>query len=322
MAIPANKKFEDFVRLLGFGLAVVVAKATLSPDFWKRLTLVQIVQVYQAALRPDPELATTMFRRVKRTMESFATVSEALLIGMHKEMHDVLVKRLFNTAKTFGQYRVVFEADPDSNLGKLAFRRLAKNAMSKQEKAYVAKHIDPGSPYYEELMIGLERVSLSFSDELEIWELNPGKPLGKRAWQRMMRVGNFNDWFNYLKKQPPESLDLDGSAFARCLVLVGQDFAKYKKLMKLMPSSMLATLRNELQVVDARLYAAASNFDQRFVVLTKCHTLSAESQGTLLRSLCDEATTVERCIRLYEAKLSSFYEVRVLDRLRELYASN
>jgi hypothetical protein len=226
-------RFEHLVARIGLALAVVVAKNALPAGLLKGLILKDLIDVYKVAGNSDPEFQAVMLRKIRDTAEPFGTVAEALVTVTDVKLRLVLQRRLFNTARTFGHYQIIFEAGSETKYGKLAFQRLCRLATTKQGKRYVSENIDKRSALYSELMFSLERTAQSFTDEHFVWSLSRDSQLGERAFKRMMRVGTFSDWIQFLSRpgnREASSPSVLGEIFGRCLVLASDDFEKLSTL--------------------------------------------------------------------------------------------
>ncbi len=317
-------RFEHLVARIGLALAVVVAKNALPAGLLKGLILKDLIDVYKVAGNSDPEFQAVMLRKIRDTAEPFGTVAEALVTVTDVKLRLVLQRRLFNTARTFGHYQIIFEAGSETKYGKLAFQRLCRLATTKQGKRYVSENIDKRSALYSELMFSLERTAQSFTDEHFVWSLSRDSQLGERAFKRMMRVGTFSDWIQFLSRpgnREASSPSVLGEIFGRCLVLASDDFEKlstladaylvYGDLGRAVGVNALGRLHNNL-------IANATSTDQLKQVYRLCRgSLAKGHLEVIVRQLMAEANTVGELGRLYHEvpECGSF----VLERLRELY---
>jgi hypothetical protein len=318
-------RFEHLVARIGLALATVVAKDSLPAGFLKGLALKDLIGVYKVVGNSDPEFQAVVLRKIRDTAEPFGTVAEALVTVIDVKLRLVLQRRLFNTAKTFGHYQIIFEAGSDTKYGKLAFQRLCRLVTTKQGKRYVSENIDKRSALYSELMFSLERTAQSFADECFVWSLNRDSQLGERAFKRMMRVGTFSDWIQFLSRPGNREVSSPvalGEIFGRCLVLAGNDFEMLSSLAS--AHTVYGDLEravgvNALDRLHNQLIANAVGADQLTEVYRVCRARLVQGHREVIaRRLMAEANTVGELGRLYHEvpECGSL----VLERMRELYA--
>ena len=157
--MAAKMVFDDLIKKVGFGLAVVICQKKLPDYFFNSLFFGQLLEVYKETY-PDTPLQ-------KKLLEKIAKKNEPFEVWL----------------KTHGDTR------PGDPLEKMALEEMVEKAYHTEQMWAVCKRIFPNSPLKKtDLKKMVQRIK-SFKGLWELYEKLPShNPLKKYFWEKWLNI--------------------------------------------------------------------------------------------------------------------------------------